>query len=123
MTFPFTADGVRAEMRDHVRNLAGLAADRGRKAALQFVAGVLGLPYSRVKTLFYGEARRIEAHEADQIRAYVDAATKLLQARTAYEAQRREFVESAHPSVVRLAPPEVAGERVPPRRAAARLRR
>lgn len=51
----------------------------------------------------YGEARRIDAHEADQVRAYVQAAQQLIDARADYERQRREFVES-HPALARFAP-------------------
>jgi hypothetical protein len=98
-----TAEAVRDEMRGHVRAVAELVPEESRKAALRFAANVLRLPYCRVKSLFYGEARRIDAHEADKIRAYVQAAAKLIQARADYEKQRAEFLAAGAP-LVRLAP-------------------
>jgi hypothetical protein len=106
------AEGVRVEMQERVRDVAALAAEDSRKAALVFAARVLGLPFDRVRRLFYGQARRIEAHEADQIRAYCEAATKLIEARADYEKQRREFLAEAHPGVLRLAPRWLVGEKV-----------
>lgn len=108
----YTAEGIRCEMQEKVRDVVGLAADDSRKAALAFAARVLNLPFDRVRRLFYGQARRIEAHEADQIRAYVEAATKLIEARADYERQRRAFLAEAHPALVRLAPREIVAEEV-----------
>ncbi len=88
----FTAEAVCAEMQGHVQRVAALAPEDSRKAALTFTARVLRLPIARVKALFYGEARRIEAHEADQIRAYVQAAEKLITARADYEALRQQYL-------------------------------
>ena len=106
----FTAEAVRAEMRQHISAIAALAPGDSRKAALGFAAKVLRLPFGRVKCLFYGEARRIDAHEADQVRAYVQAAQQLIDKKADYERQRREFVE-AHPRLARLAPrPSVPDE-------------
>ena len=102
-----TAEAVRDEMRGHVRAVAELVPEENRKAALRFAANVLRLPYARVKSLFYGEARRVDAHEADQIRAYVQAAAKLIQARADYEKQRADFL-AAHPRLVRVAQPALA---------------
>jgi len=99
----FTAEAVRAEMQRHIGAIAALAPEDSRKAALAFVARVLRLPVGRVKCLFYGEARRIDAHEADQVRAYVQAAQQLIDSRAAYEKQRAEFVAS-HPRLARLSP-------------------
>lgn len=115
----FTAEAACAEMRAHVKTVVALAPEDGRKAALSFAARALHLPFGRVKQLFYGEARRIEAHEADRIRAYVDAASKLIEARAEYDRQRKEFLAGAGPVVARLAPPEVAGDAVPADRAPA----
>lgn len=108
----YTADGVRAEMQEKVRDVVALAADDSRKAALAFASRVLNLPFDRVRRLFYGQARRIEAHEADQIRAYVEAATKLIEARADYEKLRRAFLAEAHPALVRLAPCPLVAEEV-----------
>jgi hypothetical protein len=109
----FTAEAVRDEMRQRVRDIAALAPEDSRKAALAFAARVLRLPFGRVKCLYYGEARRIDAHEADQIRAYVHAASKMMEARADYERQRREFLAQAHSALVRLAPPPLRGTEVP----------
>jgi hypothetical protein len=107
----FTAEAVRAEMRQHVSAIAALAPEDNRKAALTFAAKVLRLPFARVKCLFYGEARRIDAHEADQVRAYVQAAQQLIEARADYEAQRIAYLANAHPALVHLAPrPSVPDE-------------
>lgn len=104
----YSAEAVCDEMQGHVSRLVSLSPGESRKAAIRFAAGILHLPYSRVKRLFYGEARRIEAHEADQIRAYVEAATRLIEARGEYERQRQQFL-SAHPTLARLAPGPVGG--------------
>lgn len=102
-----SADATRADVRRCVLDIAALAPEESRKAALQFTASVLRLPFARVKRWYYDEVRRVEAHEADQIRAYFDAAQKLIQARADYEALRREYLATAHPSLVRFAPPAV----------------
>jgi hypothetical protein len=99
----FTAAAVREEMRRHVADMAALAATTSRKEALRFAANLLHLPYGRVRSLFYGEARSVQAHEADQIRAYVQAAIDLIQARADYEKQRADFL-AAHPRLARLVP-------------------
>jgi site-specific DNA-cytosine methylase len=88
---------VRTEMQQHVRAIAALAPEDSRKAALSFAANVLRMPFDRVRRLFYGQARRVEAHEADQIRAYVEAAHKLIEARAKYEADRAAFLATAGP--------------------------
>lgn len=103
----FTADGVRAEMQQRVRRIAALSPEESRKAALSFTARVLNMPFDRVRRLFYGEARRVEAHEADQIRAYCHAAAKLIEARAAYETIRREYLATAHPSLADFVPAEL----------------
>lgn len=101
----FTVEGSRREMQQHVRAVAGLASDDGIKSALNFAAGILRLPYQRVRALYYGEARRIDAHEADQIRAYVKQAETLIEARHQYENRRQEFLANAPRFMARLAPP------------------
>ncbi|HEX5321474.1 MAG TPA: hypothetical protein VFW46_20110 [Stellaceae bacterium] len=99
----FTAEAVSAEIRQHVSRVVDLAAERSRKEALTFAANLLHLPVGRVKRLFYGEVQCVPAHEADQIRAYVTAASQLIEARADYEARRQRFV-AAHPALARLAP-------------------
>lgn len=97
------AESVRTEMTERVREIAALAPESSRKQALDFVARVLKLPHDRVRRLFYAQARRIEAHEADQIRAYYETATKLIEARRQYEIYRAGFLRD-HPALARLAP-------------------
>lgn len=98
-----SAEAIRSEVRGHLRLIAGLALEDSRKAALRFVAMVLRLPHDRVKRLYYGEARRIEAHEADRIRAFVEQAHKLITAREDYETLRRRYLADAHPLVAQVA--------------------
>lgn len=99
------------EMRAHVRLITALAPEDSRKSALRFAAMVLRLPFYRVKKLYYGEARRVDAHEADRIRAYVDQAQDLIQKRAEYEAERARFIAEAHPALARLAPPALNDKR------------
>jgi hypothetical protein len=103
----FTAEAIRSEMRQRVRTIAALSPEDNRKAALRFTAMVLRLPYDRVRRLFYGEARRVDAHEADQIRAYCEHAQDLIQKRADYEAERARFIAEAHPALGRLVPPAI----------------
>jgi len=105
----YTAEAVREEMQRRVRDVAALAAADSRKAALDFAARVLKMPASKIKRFFYGEVTNVPAHEADQIRAYCDAATKLIQARADYEAIRRQYLATAHPSLLRFAPGPLPG--------------
>jgi hypothetical protein len=74
------------------------AAGQPTKTAEAVVARRLGWKYSRVHELFYQRARRIDAHELDQLRA------ALVDAITHYEVERARFL-GAHPSLARLAPP------------------
>lgn len=103
---------VRTEMQRHVRAITALAPEDSRKAAISFAANVLRMPFDRVRRLFYGQARRVEAHEADRIRAYVEAAHKLIEARAAYESLRAEYLAEAGPVMRRLAPPALEGSAV-----------
>lgn len=96
------AVAVRDEVQQRVREVVALA-DGNRKSAIAFAARVLNLPFDRVRRMYYGQARMIHAHEADQIRAYVTAAQELIEARAAYEAQRASFLKS-HPALARFAP-------------------
>lgn len=108
---PPTADIVHDEMRGHVRGIVDLSTD-SRKAALAFAAKVLRLPFSRVKKLYYGEPLAVRAHEADQIRAFAEAASQLIKARAEYESKRAAFLAEAHPTLARLVPPPLVGEEV-----------
>ena len=98
-------------MQQRVREITALA-DGNRKAAIAFAARVLHMPFDRVRRIFYRDAARIEAHEADRIRAYVQAAEKLIKARADYEKQRSAYLADAHPALVCLAPGELAEDEV-----------
>ena len=95
----FTPEGSRREMQRSLRLIAGLAVDGNRKAAIAFAARVLGIPVARVQEMMYGRARRIDAHEADRIRAYVWQA-ELVQ----LNAEIRKFRGEAPASLVAVAP-------------------
>lgn len=97
------AIATRDELFQRVREVVGLG-DGNRKAAIAWAAKVLDLPFDRVRRLYYGQARRIEAHEADQIRAYVEQASALIQSRAEFEALREAFIRN-RPSLARLVPP------------------
>ena len=101
---------VRDDLFQKVRDVVSLS-DGNRKAAIAFAAKALNLPFDRVRRLYYGQARRIEAHEADQIRAYVAAAEKLIQARADYESQRQAFLKY-NPTLCRLVPNAPAADEV-----------
>jgi hypothetical protein len=107
-----SAEIVRNEMQQSVREIAALA-DGNRKAAIAFAARALNMPFDRVRRIFYRDAYRIEAHEADRIRAYIQAAHDLIEARADYEKQRREFVER-HPVLSLLGAAPVSRVEVPP---------
>lgn len=109
----FTRDASRDEMRSRLRLIVGLAPEHNRKAGIAFAAQVLRLPYGLCKRLLYGEVQTIEAHLADQIRAYCDAASKLIEARQRYEKSRAEFLATASPGLARLVPPAISDSAVP----------
>lgn len=88
----FSSEADRAEMQRHLKLIAGFSLADNRKAALRFAASVLKIPHDRVRRLYYGEARRIEAHEADRIRSCVETAQKVIDARAEYDAARKEYV-------------------------------
>lgn len=109
----YTADAVSQEMTARVRSVAALSPEDGRKAALRFAANLLRLSFGEAKRLYYGEVRSVPAHKADQIRAYCDAASKLIEARQKYEQSRAEFLAAASPGMARLAPPAIPDAAVP----------
>lgn len=107
LNMTFTFEATRDEMRGHVSAIVELAPGDSRKAAIAWAARVLALPFTRVRCLYYGNARRIDAHEADKIRAYVEQAQELIEARAEYEKLRGDFV-AAHPHLARLVPNSLA---------------
>lgn len=106
-----TADIVHGELRGHVRSIVEISTD-SRKTALAFAAKVLGLPFSRVKKLYYGEPLAVRAHEADMIRAYVEAAHKLIETKEHYDALRRQYLAAAPPALARFAPRALPNDEV-----------
>lgn len=109
-----TAEAVRDEMKGHIGSIVALVPEGSRKTALSYASRVLGLPFGRVRSLYYGEARRIDAHEADRVRAYVHAAHKLIEARAQYESLRRSYFDEvkAHPALSRSAPGPLVDDEV-----------
>lgn len=68
-----TADSVMDEIRGHLRSVAG----RDHKTverAIECAARALDIPFSRAWSIWYGKARQILAHEADNIRARAQVA-------------------------------------------------
>jgi hypothetical protein len=83
----FTAEAVIADLTLEVRQTVADAAPPSAtvRARLRSAARLLRLPIGRVADWFYGEVRRVEAHEADQIRHYAAEQRKKLR-----DAERRE---------------------------------
>lgn len=111
-SFEITPESVRDEMQGKVAAIVDIAPHRNRKAAIAWTAKNLCLPFGRVRSLFYGEARRIDAHEADKIRAYVEAAEKMMNARAEYEATRADFIRN-YPRLSRFVPGPLGGSEAP----------
>lgn len=107
----FTAEAVRDELTGNVKALVDSAPGATVKERLRSAARYLGLPFSRVQDYWHGEVRRIEAHEADQIRAYYQAAQELIEARQAYDQLRRDFLQN-HPRLSRLVPGPLEADEV-----------
>src|ERR1700756_1700884 len=66
------------------------------KAAIRRASQRLNLPFSRVKDIWYGDARRIDAHEMDKLRQEAEKA-ELAQAVAAIEFLKNKFL-AAPPS-------------------------
>jgi len=107
----FTAEAVRDELTANIKELVGASPGGTVKERLRSAARYLGLPFSRVQDYWHGEVRRIEAHEADQIRAYYKAAKELIEARADYERRRQEFLRT-HPRLARFAPAALAEDEI-----------
>src|SRR6185437_7035837 len=80
------------------------------KARLHWAARILGLSVGLVSDFLYGEARRVEAHEADHIRARYDLARQQYRERIAAEdrALQAEVVAEAPYGLGWLCPPAPA---------------
>jgi len=107
----FTAEAVRTEMSGRISNVVRVYSPEGSvKARLDWASRILGLSVGRVSDFLYGEARRVEAHEADQIRARYDLAYEQYRARriAEYRALQAEVVAEAPRRLGWLCPPAPA---------------
>jgi hypothetical protein len=117
----FTAEAVIDKLRLEVRQTVAASPGATTRARLRSSARLLRLPIGRLADWFYGEVRRVEAQEADQIRHYVRAARRRAEElerrlERQYEAVRAELVDNASPVVGSLAPP--SARKAAPREAA-----
>jgi hypothetical protein len=111
----FTAEGVRAELTARIRETVKASPGDTVKARLRSAARMIGLPVGRIQDYWHGEVRRIEAHEADQIRhrAWIAKQQRIAKLEADYRELRRELL--AGPAwVVAVAPPALGGEDVEP---------
>ena len=108
---PISAEAVREELTAKVDDLVRAAPGATVKERLRAASRYLGIPFSRVQDYWHREVRRIEAHEADQIRHYYQAAKELIEANRAYEAHRKQFLER-HPVLGRFAPGAIASGKI-----------
>jgi phytoene/squalene synthetase len=67
------------------------------KAAIRRASQRLDLPFSRVRDMWYGDARRIDAHEMDRLRRVAENA-ELAQAVAGIEVLRNRMLESNLPA-------------------------
>jgi len=89
-----TAETVRTELIAKIRELVNIAPGNTVKERLRATARHLDLPFSRVQNFWYDEAHKIEAHEADRIRAYYEAAKEIVDAKAEYERRHRDMFDS-----------------------------
>lgn len=99
----FTAEAVSAELTASIKTLVEVEPGGTVKERTRSTARHLGMPFGRIRKYFYGEVVCPPAHEADQIRAYYNAAQELIEARKAYEKLRGDFLRD-NPSLARFAP-------------------
>jgi hypothetical protein len=106
----FTADTVRSELTENVKDTVRHSPGETVKARLRSAARFLGLPMGRVQDYWYGEVRRVEAHEAMQIQERTLAAkrARLVRLEAEYRALRAELVADAPRGLGWLAPPALA---------------
>lgn len=104
----FTAEAIRVEMTDRVQETVRYSPGSSVKARLTAAARLLGLSVGRVADYVYGEVRRVEAHEADTIRANHEVARKhFLAFEAEYRRKRDEMVRRAPGYLGALLPPSV----------------
>lgn len=90
--------------------MALAAAGSSVKARLRATARTMGLPAGRLADFYYREARRVEAHEADRIRACAAKAARreLIRREAEYAAARARLVAEAPRGLGWLCPPALA---------------
>lgn len=112
----FTAPSVVHEMRDHVMGVARTHGGRSVKSMIAHAAKKLGITPARAENYWYGEVRRVEAQEADQIRERAQLARleALATLKRDYEAARREFISTAPRALAVLVPPALGDDEDPP---------
>jgi hypothetical protein len=103
----FTADSVRSDLTECVKDTVRNSPGETVKGRLRSAARFLGLPIGRVQDFWYGEVRRIEAHEAIQIRERTLEAKRARLARleAEYTTLRAELAAEAPRGLGWLCPP------------------
>jgi hypothetical protein len=99
----FTAAAVSEELATRIRELTYTSTEPSVKGRLRDLARHIGMSTSRIEKYWYGLVPTPPAHEADAIRAYYEQAQILIEARKAYDENRRSFLR-IYPSLARLAP-------------------
>jgi hypothetical protein len=107
-----TSAAIAEEMRCSLRQLAGqkMASD-SVKSLIGRAARSAGLTYSRAYELWYGRARRIDAHELDGVRARLQA-----QRDEADRSRFREEIAEIHARLARLEGVDAGSAAPPPSR-------
>lgn len=110
----FAAETVNAELIGAVKETVSASPGATVKARLRAAARFIGLPIGRVQDYWYGEVRRIEAHEAELIRARARQAklAKLARLEAEYRKLQAEVVAEAPAGLGWLAPPALGEETV-----------
>lgn len=93
ITPDLVADSLRMMLEELLAPL--WAAGHNTKSALARVARNLGLPYRRVVGIYYGQARRLEAHEFVRIQRLHAAAAELCAEQARIEARMAEIMRGA----------------------------
>ncbi|MGD9613772.1 MAG: hypothetical protein AB7H90_01095 [Alphaproteobacteria bacterium] len=103
----FSADAVRSELTEDVKYTVRHSPGETVKARIRSAARALGLPMGRVQDYWYGEVRRVEAHEAIQIKERSLAAkqARLARLEAEYTALQKELAAEAPRGMGWLCPP------------------
>lgn len=101
----FTAEAAILALTDEVRRTVATSPGATVRARLRTAARLLRLPIGRTGDWYYGEVRRVEAHEADQIRHYAAERRQQLRRLEAEDRALRRRLGDLAPALVALAPP------------------